>query len=574
MPILTIRNLSKSFGEHVILENISFDIKAGDRIGLVGYNGSGKTTLANLLYGDFQPDKGTIKALKKGLSIGYLQQSVDYSAFDLEKMLTGQEEGNVFELTSQLGLPEAHSWEEERFTHLSGGERLKVALANIWAKSPDILLLDEPTNHLDMDGTSWLIERLKSFQGAVVIISHDRYFLDQTVTSILELSEKNITGYEGNYSEYRIEKKKRLEVQKHQYEVQQKYKERIENQMEQLKDWSSKAHRESTKQGDTKLIGAKEYHRVKAKKRDIQVRSKMNRLKQELEKNKIEKPKEEAKVYFEFDQGGKRGKRILQATDIEKSYDERTLFNKSSFYVKHGERIGLIGKNGTGKTTLIKAIMGEEELTNGELWTSDSIKIAYLSQDVSDLSVEKTTLEILNISDREKIFKARTMFANMGMKESLLEQPVSTLSLGQRTRVKLVKMLLSDYDILILDEPTNHLDLPSREQLEDTLSEFTGTLLIVSHDIYFIEKLCGQLLVIENKKINRFEMGLKEYREKQQAKMKSSEQQSKEEQLLVIETIMTAILGELSLLTINDASYQALDQEYKELIKQKRELLH
>nr|WP_263326693.1 ABC-F type ribosomal protection protein [Neobacillus sp. Marseille-Q6967] len=561
--IIKVTGVEKSFNLRKILHNISFDIKNGDRVGLVGYNGTGKTTLANLLTGKLLPDNGTIEKSNL-LNIGYLSQSIDYEVYDFNL----QNESELSFHASKLGLNKVNDWDEQRLNHLSGGEKLKVALSMIWSSRPDFLILDEPTNHLDFKGMDWLVEELKKFAGAVFIISHDRHFLDKTVNRIFELENGQIHFYSGNYSDYQKEKKHRVETQLHQYNVQQRKKEEIEMQMDQLKSWSEKAHRNSTKQG--RDYGFKEYHRAKAKNRDKQVKSKMKRLHSELEKNKVEKPFEEVKVRFQFDSQGKRGKRIIEADKLSKSFGSRSLFVDTYFYINQGERIGLLGENGCGKTTLIKMILGDVQDTSGMLWKSDSLRIAYLSQDVGDLSPDKNAIEALGYTDRESIRQARTLFANLGLTEKHITASISTLSLGERTRVKLVDMLMKEYDVLILDEPTNHLDLPSREQLEKTLNEFTGTIITVSHDFYFLNKLCNKLLVFEDQKIKRVEMTPEEFL--YQPRTQPSNQSNKQELLMVIENRIATILGELSLIEPKDPKYRELDKEFNELIKQKREL--
>ena len=560
LSIIKVTGIEMNFNLRKILDNISFDIKNGERIGLVGYNGTGKTTLANILTAKLTPDKGFVEKSPE-LKIGYLTQSIDYESSDIYSI-----DGDLLQHSSELGLKKLYEWEEKRLNHLSGGEKLKLALSNVWASKPGFLILDEPTNHLDFTGIEWLIEELQKFKGPVLIISHDRHFLDKTVTRIFEIENTRLNFYNGNYSDYQKEKQHRLETQKHHYEIQQRKKEEIELQMEQLSSWSEQAHKTSTKQG--RDYGHKEYHRVKAKKRDAQVKSKMKRLQSELEKNKVDKPLEETKVRFEFDTKGNRGKRIIEAKRIAKTFDERSLFLDSQFYINQGERIGLLGENGCGKTTLIKMLLGETSVSSGELWKSESLKIAYLSQDVDDLPADKTALEALGFTDRENILKARTLFANLGLKEQFITKPIRTLSLGERTRVKLVDMLMKEYDVLILDEPTNHLDLPSREQLEKTLNEFAGTIITVSHDYYFLNKLCDKLLVFDNQRIKRWEMKPEEYFNKN-----SAEPTNIKETLMIIENRIATILGELSLIDQKNPKYVELDSEFNELLKQKRKLM-
>ncbi|WP_026567318.1 ribosomal protection-like ABC-F family protein [Bacillus sp. UNC41MFS5] len=568
--VIKVIDLEKSFHLRKVLDNIQFDIKNGERIGLVGYNGTGKTTLANILFGKIAPDKGIVEK-SKDLTIGYLSQSIDYQVSDFQQSLSGNTKNHLLEHASMLGLTKVYNWEDERLGHLSGGEKLKLALAMVWASKPDFLILDEPTNHLDYKGIEWLVSELENFRGPVLIISHDRHFLDKTVTRIFELENSKINFYNGNYSDYRKEKQQKIENKKHQYDVQQQKIKEVETQITQLKSWSDKAHRDSTKKGkgpSKRQNGIKEYHRVKAKKTDNQVKSKMKRLQNELEKNKLEKPLDEVQIRFQFDAQGKRGKRIVEAKNLTKSYENRTLFHHSNFYINYGERIGLFGENGCGKTTFIKMLLEQEGCSNGELWRSDTITIAYLSQDVDDLPSEKTAIDALGFTDRESVLKARTLLANIGLKEALITKPIGTLSLGERTRVKLVDLLMKEYDVLILDEPTNHLDLPSREQLENTLSEFSGTIITVSHDYYFLNKLCDRLLVFENQKIRRIEMKPEEY-----LNQGENEKDTLKQSLLIIENKIATILGQLSFIDQKDPRYPELDQEFNNLLKQKRKLM-
>ncbi|GGB63365.1 ribosomal protection-like ABC-F family protein [Fictibacillus barbaricus] len=570
--VLQVKGLQKKFGERELLKEISFEIRQGEKIGLVGWNGSGKTTLVNMLMGRVEQDKGSITTWPAHLNMGFLPQSTDYM-LDVEKEM--RESGEELLRTSKrLGL-QKHLLETVELHHLSGGERLKLSIAKIWANHPDFLILDEPTNHLDLQGIGWLTEEVNDYAGAAIIISHDRHFLDQTVHKIFEIEDGKLTIYDGNYSAYRAEKQRRYEQQKRDYEKQQRKIQMIEQQVNTLKAWSEKAHREAGKGGslsENRLIGLREYERVKAKKKDNQVKSKLNRLNLELSKTGIDKPKEETDVFFQFDTSGKRGKRLVEARGLTKQFGDRVLFEKSHFYIKHGERIALQGANGAGKTTFIKMLLEDEPISSGSIWKSESMKIAYLSQDVSDMPEEKTIYEYFDLEEKHQVTQARTIFANMGIEDQKLSKPISHLSLGERTRVKLVLMILQEYDVLILDEPTNHLDLPSREQLEETLSDFNGTLIIVSHDRFFVEKLCDKLLVIENQQIKRVEMGLGEYEEKKSRKSEGTDQ-SQTEELVLVENKITELLGKISFYKMGTDEYIQVDRELKDLMDRKRELI-
>src|SRR5690606_10427383 len=473
--------------------------------------------------------------------------------------------GETLEQTSQLGLMKVHTWDRERAVHLSGGEKTKLSLASVWSSPCELLLLDEPTNHLDFNGVEWLIGEMATYPGAIIVISHDRYFLDQTVSQIIEIEDGVSSIYKGNYTDYYEEKERQYQSQLHRFELQQRKKEKIESQLNQLHNWSDKAHRQSTKQD-----GIKECYRVKAKKMDKQIKSKKKRLEKELAKNKIDKPKEREELQFHFKQNKKRGKRIVEVKNGEMGFGNRILFQNSHFYVKYAEKIGDLGENGCGKTTLLRILMGELQLSNGEVWKSDSLKVGYLSQDITDLNEEKTILEYLGLTVKDELSEARTILANIGFNADKIKQPISSLSLGERTRIKLVKLLLDEIDLLILDEPTNHLDLASRESLEKMLQSFEGTILVVSHDHYFLEKMCDKLLVFEDHVIRRVEMGLTEYLQKDQ--QEPVKNHNLEEEKLLIDNEISATIGQLSLLSKDDPKYEELDKKLLELMKKKREL--
>jgi macrolide transport system ATP-binding/permease protein len=581
MTLISCRGVKKSFGDLTVLQDVNFDIANRERIGLVGMNGAGKTTLANIIFGSLQPDGGTVTHYRQQMKIGYLLQSTSYTVNTFYNMLdSGDDEsaGDKFlELTSHLGLKKVQEWNAERFGELSGGEKTKIAIAHIWASKPDILLLDEPTNHLDFQGVEWLISELKSYTGTTLIISHDRYFLDNTVGRIIELEEGASINYPGNYTFYREEKARRFQSQLHQYDEQNKYEQKIEAEISRLKNWSSKAHREAGKTGKMAEMraGVKEFYRSKAKKMDTQVKSRIKRL-EKIEIEGVQKPTEEAKVQFDWDSPEKRGRRIVEAGRISKAYGKSALFRESSFYIQRGEKIGLLGPNGCGKTTLLRMIIGQETVDSGQLWVSPTAHIAYLTQDVTDLDSERTVLDLIQDTHaiRDEAGKARTLLANMGFEEAMLKKPIKQLSLGERTRIKLAQLIMREQDLLILDEPTNHLDLTSREQLEKTLISYGGTLLVVSHDRYFLEKTCDKMLIFADSKIQKVESGFKEYLEKEEQKktVPKGNMDIHNEQRMIIENRIAFLLGEISRHTAGDSEYEALDLEFKQLIEQKKQL--
>ncbi|MBO7742592.1 ABC-F type ribosomal protection protein [Paenibacillus sp. MWE-103] len=583
MTLMTIRELRKHFGDKAVLDRVNADIAKGERIGLVGMNGAGKTTLANLIFGALQPDGGKLTHLAPGLRIGYLRQSTSFTVHAFGGLTDETEEApesrRFLEVSSRLGLKNVKEWDAGRLEGLSGGEKTKLALARIWSTKPDILLLDEPTNHLDFQGVDWLIGELRTFAGATIVISHDRYFLDATVDRIIELQDGESAEYAGNYTFYREEKARRAASRLHRYEEQRKHERKIEAEIARLKDWSAKAHRDSAKTAAARG-GFKEFYRSKAKRMDRQIKSRLHRL-EKIEHKGIKKPKEEATVAFGWEDPAKRGRRIIEASRIGKRFGERRLFADSSFCVRRGEKIGLIGPNGAGKTTLIDMLHGRASVDEGRLWVTPTARIAYLTQDVNDLDGSRTVLELLGdaFALRTEVGRARTLLANMGFDEAMLTKPMRQLSLGERTRIKLAQLILREHDVLVLDEPTNHLDLASRERLEDTLATYAGTLIIVSHDRYLIEKLCDKLLVIEDGAVRRWESGYRAYADRrahrdEEARQasKQAEERRREEELLLVTTRISYLLGEIGKLKPTDADYARLDAELAGQIAKKREL--
>jgi macrolide transport system ATP-binding/permease protein len=578
--MLNLQGISKEFGETNVLRDVSLNISLGDRAGLVGINGAGKSTLANIIYGSTKCDGGNILWYKKDIEIGYLKQD----SFYCQRTWNGQEidtrvheySEDYLEISSYLGIRKVDVMEEERLRNLSGGEKMKIALANIWLLNPDFLILDEPTNHLDYQGMQWLIEELKKYKGTILIISHDRYFLDSCVNKILEISKGTVTAFYGNYSFYKEEKRKRYESQLHQYEIQESTKAKIEQEINRLKEWSDKGHRESRKK-EVAGLGKKEYFRKKAKKKDKQVKSKIRSL-EKIELGGVEKPEEDKKIDFKFNEALLKKHRVVEAKDIKKSFNSEVLFKDTCFFIMSGERVGVFGSNGCGKSTLLKLLVGKESLDEGELFVSSSMTVGYLSQETLDADIDKTVIELFEIKNREEEGKIRILLSNMGFDEKMVNQPLSALSQGEVTRVRMTKIIYKHQDILVLDEPLNHLDIYSREKLEEALKDYEGTIILVSHDRYMLEKVCNGLLVFENNEIKKILGSPKEYldglftKNKNHNKKKMQNEKEIKEQKMLLENEIAYVLGELSKVSQGTSIYEELDNKFKELINRKREL--
>lgn len=539
--ILKLNDISLRIMDSMIFEKVNASVHLGDVIGIVGKNGAGKSTLLQVLSGGVQPSSGQCWWLKKNIKIAVVEQEVQYYI-----------SSNVNKIEASL-LSKWHVPTNE-YTKLSGGEKLKARLANGFSQSADVLLLDEPTNHLDEQSTQLLINQIKYYKGTIVLVSHDRFFLDQVATKIWSLENRKLIEHRGNYTSYMKEREQRRLTQQREYEKQQHMVATIEKQMNELTSWSQKAHTQSTKQE-----GTKEFYRVKAKRMDKQVKSKRKRLEKELEKSKVEQVEPEYKVQFSLKAKQKRGKRFLEVKKLSKAFEGRTLFENVNFIIQKGERIALLGPNGSGKTTLLKIIMGQEN-AKGDIWISPATNIGYLTQEVFDLPLSQTPEELFYRETFEERGKVQNLMKHLGFEQTSWKEPIGKMSMGERVKCKLMVFILEGKDVLILDEPTNHLDLPSREQLEATLSEYNGTLLVVSHDRYFIDKITDSKLIIEN------------YGVKKLLAHAPKVEKNNDELLLRLETERQEILGKLSFMTNKDEKYEELDLKFKELTKQIVEL--
>lgn len=542
IELLKLVNVGYEVLDTTIFEKINASVQQGEVIGIIGKNGAGKSTLLQLINKDMVPTEGHIKWVKDDTVAKMVEQETENYAF--------KEENPV-----EKKLLEKWQVPINDFQKMSGGEKLKARLAKGFAFETDLLLLDEPTNHLDEQSMKLLQEQIKTYKGTVILVSHDRYFLDEVTSKIWSIENKQLIEHKGNYTSYmEAREQKRLTMQR-EYDKQQKKIKQVEGQMKELTSWSHKAHAQSTKQEFPK-----EYYRSKAKRMDAQVKSKQKRLEKELEKNKVERIEEDYKVIFSIEANKKVGKRFLEIKDLSKTFGSRVLFEKGNVMIKHGEKVAIIGPNGSGKTTLLNIILGKEK-AEGEVWISPTANIGYLTQEVFDLPLEQTPEQLFFKETFAERGKIQTLMKHLGFMASQWKEPIKNMSMGERVKCKLMAYILEEKDVLILDEPTNHLDLPSREQLEETLSQYNGTLIIVSHDRYFLEKTTTTKLVIAEGTIQR-----------QWTESPKQERDNKEELRLKLETERQEVLGKLSFMTLKDKDYAELDRKFLELTRQLKEL--
>ncbi len=576
---LSINNLTKFYGANKIFETISFEVKTGERIGLIGKNGCGKTTIMKIIMGKFKESnlnlQGTIEDteqvkvgetsygeealedyqtgevnLRKGIKVGYLNQIPVYSedtkaidvirmafqkVFDLKRRLSELEgmlqisSGNALEkallsygrLTQEYEIAGGYELETKinkiteglkindilkqlPFHSLSGGEKTRVILAKILLEEPDILLLDEPTNHLDLETTEWLEGFLKDYKGSVLIISHDRYFLDNVAMKIVELEFSRANIYLGNYSYYVLEKERRFLIDYRNYINQQKKIEQMEKQIERYRIWGN------MRDSETMFKRAKE-------------------LEKRLEKIEVlDKPVLEGrKVRLNQDIANRSGKMVLETEHLSKGFGDTVLLKDIDMKVYYQDSACIIGKNGCGKSTLLKLILGELKPDYGTVKIGAQVKIGYLPQQVVFEDEDQTILEYFSVLHNITYEAARNQLARVLFFKDDVHKKIRFLSGGEKSRLRLCSLTFEKVNFMILDEPTNHLDIDSREVLEETLNAFEGTLLFVSHDRYFINKVAGKIMSFENNRLITYPGDYTYYQEELQKAGKFKEQPPK-----------------------------------------------
>jgi len=521
MIVCSVNHIVKSFGGNIIFEDLSFEIHEGNRVGLVGRNGSGKTTLLKMLANQETVDGGVIH-WKKGLKIGYLAQIPDYNNLTVKEVLkTAFEKLVQIELKLQqleFEMGQEHSPEQlqrlmneygklqddfilnggyemdaqmdtithglnitnlidKPFTLLSGGEKTKVGLALSLLKKPELLLLDEPTNHLDLIAIEWLGTFLKDYSGTIILISHDRYFLDEVVTKVLDMEDGEIELYHTNFSGFVKEKEERLLREFQEYQEQQRKIKKMKEAIKRLRDWANRANPPS----------------AALHKRATNMQRALNRI------EKLDRPKLDVKkMAIDFEAKNRSGKDVIKLEDVSKSFGSRTLFEQVNMLIQYRDRTAIVGENGSGKSTLLKMILRECDSDKGSVKVGSNVKIGYLSQHVFHTIGDERVIDVFRSVVTVNEGEARHILARFLFYGPAVFRKVNQLSGGERMRLRLAQLMHQDINLLILDEPTNHLDIDSCEVLEEALEQFNGTILAVSHDRYFLNKLFTKIYWLQD----------------------------------------------------------------------------
>ncbi|MBJ8018190.1 ABC-F type ribosomal protection protein [Bacillus cereus group sp. N34] len=528
MIMSRLQQISKMYGGNLIFENLSLEIHDGERVGLVGHNGGGKTTIMKIIAGTETVESGIV-TWKKGIKVGYLSQIPVFSDQTLGKDVLMSAFSEVLAISKKMMLLEVSMADEKDekslnrlleeygslqesfvmlegyeidakiskvanglgitklldtpFSSLSGGEKTKICLGMILLENPDLLLLDEPTNHLDISAVEWLEQFLKDYQGTVVIVSHDRYFLDEVVNKIIDLEDGEINIYQQNYSGFVIEKEKLLMEEFQAYQEQQKKIKKMKEAIKRLREWANQANPPSEAL----------FKRARNMERALE---RMEKLKRPVLERK--------KMGLQFDSADRSGKDVITIKNAGKTFGENILFQNANLHIQYKERVAIVGNNGTGKSTLLKMIKGEGKSDEGEVRVGSNVKIGYLSQHLYMNDLNESVLAAFREEVEVTEGEARNILAGFLFYGPAVFRKVGQLSGGERMRLRLAQLMHQDINLLILDEPTNHLDIDSREVLEEAIKDFQGTILVVSHDRYLLNKLFEKTYWIEDGTIYHF----------------------------------------------------------------------
>ena len=544
MISITVSNATLILGSHVIFRDLSWEVQHDQKIGLIGPNGAGKSSLFKLIIGEHSPEKGATVIKAKGVSVGYLPQHPEFelertaislalegnpriaaienelqrieeklgtpevynNAKALERALDAQHKlleeyeslggmnyaSRVREILRGLGLPETDF--EKPMRALSGGQKKLIGLARLMLARPSVLLLDEPDNHLDMPGKAYLEKLINEYPGAVVLISHDRYILDAVATHIAEIEDGKISTFTGNYTEYIVDKEERLARQEELYQVQQREIARLEMALKRYKQWVVFNDKFATRMHSMEL----RIERIEKIERPI-----LERRKMDLALN-----------------GWRGSNQVLELVDVCKMFPrpataphakDRVILSDINFLIRHGERVGLIGANGAGKSVLLRLILGKEQPTHGEIKIGPSVKVGYYAQEHDTLDFNQTLIDAVRLAGNMSESNAVSFLIRYLFTYQQATQRIGSLSGGERSRLQLALLVLSGANFLLLDEPTNNLDIASAEVLENALNDFNGTVLVISHDRYFLDRTVSRIFALEEGSISEYIGGYSDY---------------------------------------------------------------
>ena len=551
MISITVSNATLILGSHVIFRDLNWEVQHDQKIGLIGPNGAGKSSLFKLIIGEHLPEKGGAVIKAKGVRVGYLPQQPEFepekaafalalegnpriaeieselqrvenklsdpavynNARSLERALDAQHKlleeyeslggmnyaSRVRELLHGLGLPESDF--EKPIRALSGGQKKLIGLARLMLARPSVLLLDEPDNHLDMPGKAYLEKLIVEYPGAVVIISHDRYILDAVATHIAEIEDGKITTFSGNYTEYIIDKEERLARQEELYQIQRREINRLEMAMKRYKLWAQVSDKFA---------------------------SRMHAMEARIERiEKMERPVLERRKMDLALNGWRGSNQVLELDGVSKTFLPHPppspcgrggyVLNDINFLIRHGERVGLIGANGAGKSVLLRLILDKEQPTNGEIKIGPSVKVGYYAQEHETLDFNQSLIDAVRLAGNMSESNAVSFLIRYLFTYQQATQRIGSLSGGERSRLQLALLVLSGANFLLLDEPTNNLDIASAEVLENALNDFNGTVLVISHDRYFLDRTANRIFALENATITEYIGGYSDYAAKAQA---------------------------------------------------------
>ena len=536
MLLIECKDIRKYYGERLILEIEELKIYEGDRIGIVGINGSGKTTLLNILSKRLEPDQGYVRTYG---SSSYVSQIDDPDINILSD-----------EMASRFGVD--FSWKES----MSGGEKTRFKVAAALEENSDVLFADEPTSNADLESIRLMEDRFRARNGTLVLISHDRSFLDRLCNQILEIEDGKVSTYKGNYTAYKDQKIMELERKRFEYQEYVRERKRLQSAIGEIKGKSSSIRQAPRRMGNSEA----RLHKMGGQRAKATLDSAAKNIEKRIEHmERKEKPREEPKIKFDIPDSSRSHSRILvEGKNLNKSFDTRVIFKDSEFMIENGARVALIGPNGCGKSTLIKMIMDGEE----GIRVAKSAKIGYFSQDLSILNEGRSIIEnVMENSIYSETF-ARIFLARLLFRKEAVHRKVKVLSGGERVKVSFAKILMEDFNMLILDEPTNYLDIMSLEIIEEALKEYNRTLLFVSHDRKFIGSIADQVMTIEGGKIDLYKGNYEEY-----LAGKDKSLDKREEQIMVLRNRLSELISRISMPSKGD-DLESLDIEYRNVLEE------